>query len=68
MKWQPIETVPIDETMFIAYCPPDITFPRGRMMMWSGKAFAGSDKAPFHLQYPATHWMPLPQPPLAVKP
>ena len=64
MEWQPIETVPTDNTMFIAYCPPDAKWPNGRMMMWSGEIFAKSDRAPFHLQYPATHWMPLPSPPV----
>jgi len=66
--WQPIETTPRDETRFLAYCPPEEAFPKGRMMMWSGKMFHTPGKVPFHLQFPATHWFALPAPPKEPKP
>lgn len=62
--WRPIETVPEDDTLFLAYCPPDDEFPDGRTMIWKGSIFAYQKKpTPRHLQFPATHWMPLPSAP-----
>lgn len=63
MKWQPIETAPKDDKRILAYCPHDIKFPEGRIMIWSGKMLATASSGPNHLQFPAAHWMPLPDPP-----
>ncbi len=62
--WRTIESVPTDDTLFLAYCPPDYDFPDGRMMIWRGSIFAFQKKStPRHLRFPATHWQPLPLPP-----
>ena len=62
--WQPIETAPKGDEMFLAYCPPCATFPGGRTMIWRGHILAmQNDRTPLHLRFPATHWMPLPEPP-----
>ncbi len=64
--WLPIETAPKDETLFLAYCPADKAFPDGRMMIWKGSIFAfQKNPIPNHLQFPATHWRPLPTSPEA---
>lgn len=62
--WLPIESAPTDETLFLAYCPSDEDFPDGRMMIWKGSIFAfQKNPTPNHLQFPATHWRPLPSAP-----
>ena len=62
--WKPIESAPKDETLFLAYCPADEDFPDGRMMIWKGSIFAfQKNPTPNHLQFPATHWRPLPSAP-----
>lgn len=62
--WLPIESAPKDETLFLAYCPADEDFPDGRMMIWKGSIFAfQKNPTPNHLQFPATHWRPLPSAP-----
>jgi len=62
--WRPIESAPKDETLFLAYCPADEDFPDGRMMIWKGSIFAfQKNPTPNHLQFPATHWRPLPSAP-----
>lgn len=59
--WQPIETRPRDDSQFLA-CTED-----GRVMIFNGiildRILTNDDRAPKHLQFPATHWMPLPTPP-----
>lgn len=61
IEWQPIETVPTDDTMFLAVCAD------GRMMLWRGSIFKyQNSRTPDHLQFPATHWMPLPPSPEAL--
>lgn len=60
--WKPIETAPKDDTQFLA------TTSDGRMMIWAGRLLRSlrGTHTPFHLQFPATHWMPLPAPPDAL--
>lgn len=62
--WQSIETAPKDDTLFLAATGD------GRMMIWNGKilATATARGTPNHLSFPATHWMPLPQPPAPTPP
>jgi hypothetical protein len=57
--WHPIGTMPTDDTLFLAATAD------GRMMIWRGDILAHSlrERTPHHLQFPATHWMPLPWPP-----
>lgn len=64
--WQPIETVPKDDRLLMAWCPPCAEFPQGRMMIWKASILAFQDhRTPRHLKFPATHWRPLPAPPPA---
>jgi len=58
-QWQPIETAPKDRTQILAVTND------GRIMIWSAEMLRRimSGNQPFHLQFPATHWMPLPKPP-----
>ena len=58
--WQSIETAPTDATQILAVTGD------GRIMIWSAEMLnrVMTGKQPFHLQFPATHWMPLPDPPL----
>jgi hypothetical protein len=57
----PIESRPKGDTQFLA-CTAD-----GRVMIFNGvildRILTNDDRAPSHLQFPATHWMPLPAPP-----
>lgn len=59
--WQPIETAPKDDTMILAATSD------GRVMVWAGyilhRTRNGPQPIPAHLQFPATHWMPLPSAP-----
>lgn len=63
--WQNISTAPTGEELFLAYCPPDFDFRDGRMMIVRGSILVSmlNPKTPRHLQFPATHWRPLPTPP-----
>ncbi len=63
--WQPIETHPTGDELFLAYCPPD-QFPDGRMIIVRGSILTSmrSQKTPDHLQFPATHWRHLPAAPI----
>ena len=58
-EWLPIESAPKDGTMILAWVPD------GRMMIWRADLLwrGLSNRTPEHLQFPATHWMPLPSPP-----
>lgn len=58
--WHPIATMPREETQVLACVADD-----GRMMIWNTKILWHSlmNKTPRHLQFPATHWMPLPKVP-----
>lgn len=60
-EWQPIETAPTDETMFLA------GWPDGRMAVLKGSILAAqkgrATPTPEHLQFQCTHWQPLPEPP-----
>lgn len=56
--WRPIETAPKDDSLFLAWVPD------GRTMIWSGRLLQRAlGPGPDHLRFPATHWMPLPEPP-----
>ena len=57
--WRPIETAPKDGTLFLAVTKD------GRMMIFRGDLLAHTMnmRTPDHLTFPATHWMPLPEPP-----
>jgi hypothetical protein len=57
--WQPIETAPRDGEMILAATAD------GRMMIWKASLLqvAMEPTLSRHLQFPATHWMPLPEPP-----
>ena len=60
--WQPIETAPTDDTLFLAATAD------GRIMIWNGSLLhrvLTEERQPLHLQFPATHWMPLPELPRA---
>lgn len=61
MSWQPIETAPTDDTLFLA------GWPDGRMAVLRGSILAAQKNrktpTPEHLQFQCTHWMPLPEPP-----
>lgn len=63
--WRPIETAPKDDALILAGCPADEEFPEGRVMIWKGSILSRnlSDPTPRHLQFPATHWMPIPASP-----
>lgn len=56
MPWLPISTAPKDHTLFLAATSD------GRMMIFRGDLLARAldARAPDHLTFPATHWMPLP--------
>jgi len=58
--WRPIESAPKDDTQILAVTAD------GRIMIWAGEMLhrVMTGAQPFHLQFPATHWMPLPHPPL----
>lgn len=63
--WQPIETAPMDGTMFLAYRRGSFAaayrVPRDDCEMW---CFGGMSAAVEHSPgIKPTHWMPLPQPP-----
>lgn len=61
--WQPIETAPIDED-FLVWDGSTVSMgQRGS----SGRIYYWNDPAP-HSIIGATHWMPLPEPPLAAAP
>jgi len=63
-EWHSISTHPKGDRLFLAYCPPDPSFPDGRIMIWTGEMFARqNERTPDHLRFPATHWRPLPEPP-----
>jgi hypothetical protein len=57
--WRDIASAPTDDTVFLAATAD------GRMMIWRGHFLvtAMKDSTPDRLQYPATHWRPLPAPP-----
>ena len=59
MEWQPIETAPKDNRLFLAFAPEGcrILIVRGSILTNMMHA-----SAPAHLKFPATHWMPLPEP------
>jgi hypothetical protein len=58
-RWQSIETAPRDGEMILAATAD------GRMMIWKASLLqvAMEPTLSRHLQFPATHWMPLPEPP-----
>jgi hypothetical protein len=59
LHWHTINTMPKEDTQIMA-CTAD-----GRVMIWSSDMLRRvmSGKQPFHLQFPATHWMLLPATP-----
>ena len=54
--WLPIESAPKDKTLFLAATAD------GRIMIFSRMILdiAMGKRTPNHLQFPATHWQPLP--------
>ncbi len=63
--WQAIDTMPPDDRMVLAYCPPCVDFPNGRMMLWRASILAAqNERTPHYLRYPATHWRCLPDAPI----
>jgi len=58
-EWREINTAPKDDTEILAVTND------GWVMIWSAEMLnrVMTGKQPFHLQFPATHWMPLPEPP-----
>lgn len=61
-SWRPIDCLMNYDGLILA-CTAD-----GRRMMWDAAMLLRlggpmSESAPQHLQFPATHWMPLPEPP-----
>lgn len=65
-KWRPIETAPKDGTRIITCCmsPSEYTTVKAGFMAINGFD-EGLASWPLHnkVHFPATHWMPLPQPP-----
>lgn len=62
--WHPISTLPMDDRLLLAHCPPCADFPDGRTMIWRASILAmQGNGTPLHLRFPATHWRPLPEPP-----
>ena len=63
-EWLPIETAPIDDTMFLA------GWEDGRMCIMRGSILHAQrtrkHPTPEHLQFQCTHWQPLPNPPKAM--
>jgi len=61
--WLPIESAPKDKTLFLAATAD------GRIMIFSGMILdiAMGKRTPNHLQFPATHWQPLPASPEPTK-
>ena len=57
--WGPIESAPKGDEIFMAATAD------GRIMIFRGSILANMMKrsTPDHLQFPATHWRPLPSPP-----
>lgn len=53
--WRPIDTMPSDDVQVIAATDD------GRVMIWSSEILSRvmSGAQPFHLQFPATRWMPV---------
>ena len=66
-NWNEIETLPKTDELVLAWCQPDEAFPAGRMMIWRADYLASNlaGPRPEHIQFPASHWMPLPMPPNA---
>lgn len=58
--WRPIEEAPRDDTLFLAGIEGE-----ERIMIVRGSVLVSmmDPKTPDHLQFPATHWMPLPPSP-----
>ena len=70
-KWQPIETVPMDGTRVLVFAPRSLTnkgiedVPR---MEVDGYQSRYESFGKFNKEFwPATHWMPLPEPPKGVE-
>jgi hypothetical protein len=59
-EWQPIETAPKDGTMFLCFVPI-----KNHRLMLCRITSLGVLLAEDHMPapWPASHWMPLPQPP-----
>lgn len=59
--WKPIVALPDDDSLVLAFVPD------GRMMIWKASLLrqALRERTPEHLQFPATHWRSLPNPPTA---
>lgn len=59
-EWREIATHPMESGKEFLAVTAD-----GRMMIWSGPMLkaAMADTLSNHLRFPATHWMPLPDPP-----
>jgi|GEM_PF-3224573 len=63
-EWVPVtERLPEPDGLYLAYVPD------GRMMIFKGSILEAAMRAdtPMHLQFQATHWMPLPQAPGGTK-
>lgn len=58
VTWRRIESLPTNGLLLAVTAD-------GRMMIWEASILANAfnSKTPNHLQFPATHWMPLPEPP-----
>jgi len=67
MNWQPIETAPKDGTEILVWCAQ---FKCAVVVAWTvsvwvpcGGAWVGEENRSDTTEWPATHWMPLPEPP-----
>jgi len=70
MDWQPIETAPKDGTRVLLYCAKASTQTKWRQGMQAVDYWRTRENAGFEgwgkfnkSHFPATHWMPLPEPP-----
>jgi hypothetical protein len=64
-QWQPIETVPKDAGLLLLWMPPG-PFPRTGWFNEEDDTWVGYDSDGEWPIFP-THWMPLPEPPVARK-
>lgn len=67
-EWQPIETAPKDGTRILAVCMKTAERTIRRMGHMAVTEWDDTWGEFNHISWPATHWMPLPAPPLAAAP